>query len=119
MLFALFACAGGDCVEVPASCTPQYDPTFDEVYANTLATSCALSGCHGAGSATPLDLGATADDAHAALLDGGYVQPGAPGCGELVRRLEDHGPDGMPPGAPLSDEERCAVRTWIADGAAR
>jgi hypothetical protein len=116
VLLWLAACAA-DCGELPATCTPQYTPTFDAVYANTLAPSCALAGCHGTPGATPLDLGDDPDAAWDALQP--EVTPGEPGCGELVRRLEDPGPDGMPPGAPLSVEERCAVRTWIADGAAR
>ena len=118
MLLAVLAGCGGDveCAEVPASCRPEYEPTFDAVYANTF-TSCALStACHGQGSPNGLDLGAGPDDAYDALLAHDYVVPGEPGCGEVTIRL---GEGTMPPGAPLSEAELCAVRTWIADGAAR
>ena len=117
LLAALVACGGGyDCVEVPASCTPEFEPTFDAMYANTF-TTCALSApCHGQGSANGLDLGPDADSAYEALLGHDYVVPGEPGCGEVSIRL---GSGEMPPGAPLSEAELCAVRTWIADGAER
>jgi hypothetical protein len=117
MLLALLgACRGQDCVEVPATCTPQFEPTFDALYTNTF-TTCALSApCHGSGSGTGLDLGPDADSAWEALLAGDTVVPGEPGCGEVSIRL---GEGTMPPGAPLSEEEVCAVRAWIADGAER
>lgn len=111
---------GEPCVEVPDTCTPQYDPTFDQVYANTITPSCALSGCHGGdGDHHGMDLSGTADDAWSTWVDQGFVAPGEPGCGPVVARLESTGEERMPPGAPLSDEERCAIRTWIADGAQR
>ncbi len=79
-------------------------------------TTCALSApCHGSGS-THLDLGPDADSAWEALTKDDYVIPGEPGCGELWIRLGD---GTMPPGAPLSEAELCAVRLWIADGALR
>ena len=46
--------------------------------------------------------------------------PGDPGCSPLVSHLQPEGDAlQMPPGSPLVDEELCAVRAWIADGAAR
>lgn len=109
---------GQGCLDLPAECTPQYPPTFDQVWANTLQPSCALSGCHGGASAAGgLSLGDDADSAHAALAS--RVEPGDPACSALVDWLEPAGRGAMPPGAPLAEEERCAVRQWIADGAAR
>ena len=105
-----------DCVELPAECTPQYPPTFDAVWSNTLATSCALSGCHATG-AGGLTMGTTPETAHAALLDGGYVTPGDPECSEMVVRIETPGEVGMPPSAMLDDAERCAVAAWVREGA--
>jgi hypothetical protein len=120
MLWLVAALAGCDgepeCVQLPATCTPQYTPTFDGVWANTLATSCALSGCHGTG-AGGLTMGTTQESAYAALLDGGYVLPGDPECSEMVRRIEHGGADVMPPGSPLAAQERCSVEEWIRDGA--
>jgi hypothetical protein len=112
-------CSGAPCVEVPAECTPQYEPTFDAVWSNTLSTSCALSGCHGGATGSGgLAMGASADEAYEALR-AGYVEPGEPGCSLVVDHLEPAGLGDMPPGATLSEEERCAVRSWIADGASR
>lgn len=126
LLLWLWACAGdgGDgptgesCLDLPADCTPQYTPTFDQVWANTLQPSCALSGCHGGTSASGgLALGDDADTAHAALS--ALVAPGDPACSPLVDWLEPEGRGAMPPGSLLVEEERCAVRQWIADGAQR
>ncbi|MEZ5397985.1 MAG: c-type cytochrome domain-containing protein [Bryobacterales bacterium] len=106
-------------MKVPDTCTPQYDPTFDNVWGNTLSTSCALGGCHGAGAASGgLSMGSDADAAYEALA-GGYVEPGDPGCSLVVDHLEPDGLGDMPPGRVLDEAERCAVRTWIAQGAAR
>jgi hypothetical protein len=116
VLLALLSC-GEDCVELPADCTPQYPPTFDRVWEETLLPTCALSGCHATGQGG-LTMGTTADEAYAALLDG-YVVPGDPGCSVIVSRIEPTGEGGMPPGSVLAEEERCSVETWIADGAAR
>lgn len=119
-LLVLAGCSGEPaCLDLPESCTPQYEPTFDAVYANTVSTTCALSGCHGQGSASGgLAMGATADEAWTALQ--GYVDPDAPLCSELLLHLEPAGNGGigdMPPGDPLAEEERCAIRGWIAAGA--
>lgn len=104
------------CVEIPAACAPQYEPTWDQVWTNTVSTSCALGGCHGGGSASGgLAMGDDADAAYQALQ--GYVIPGDPACSVLVAHLEPAGIGDMPPGAPLTEEERCAVSTWIASGA--
>lgn len=41
-------------------------------------------------------------------------------CSVIVERLEASEPAlAMPPGAPRSETERCAIRTWIANGAHR
>lgn len=116
LILALVAC-DEDCVELPADCPPQYPPTFDAVWGNTLSTTCALSGCHAEGQGG-LTMGTTADEAYAALLDG-YVVPGDPECSLIVSRIEPTGRGGMPPGSVLAEEERCSVETWIAEGAAR
>lgn len=115
---ALAGCGGDDCVEVSTSCTPQYEPTFDQVYANTLSPSCAIAGCHGGDVGQGgLAMGADPDAAYRALL--GYVTPGDPGCSVVVEHLEPEGFGDMPPGITLSEEERCSIRQWIANGADR
>ncbi|MEQ9319896.1 MAG: c-type cytochrome domain-containing protein [Polyangiaceae bacterium] len=119
------ACAGEDCVDVSTSCEPLYEPTFDNVWQNTLVTSCAVgSTCHSAGADRG---GLTLDDADRAydelLGNGGddpRVSPGDPGCSEVIRRLvSDDSGEVMPPGSALSEAERCAVIQWVANGAER
>lgn len=109
----------GDCVKLPESCTPQYNPSsFEAVYANTISGSCALSGCHaGAVGQGGLALGSTEDDAYKALSV--FIVPGDAACSELIDHLEPAGLGDMPPGATLAEEERCAVRQWIDAGAPR
>lgn len=120
LLSPLSACGGAaeECLQVDVDCTPQYTPSFDAIYDNTLSTSCALSGCHaGSSGQGGLSLGEGADDAYQALSP--YVTPGDPGCSLLVDHIEPEGLGDMPPGSPLAEEERCAVRLWIHEGASR
>lgn len=124
---ALAGCDGaGACVELPAECTPQYEPTFDAIAANTLAPTCGAGGssCHAAAGAQGGLVLDDADVAYAALLgaDGSLarVTPGDAACSPLVERL--HAADAaelMPPGEPLSDGELCAIQQWIDAGAPR
>lgn len=123
LLVALVATGcGGDAPEacpipLPADCEPLYEPTFDQVYAQTLSDTCALSGCHASASAQGgLDLEGQ-EQAFSALVDEGRVLPGDPACSELMMRLHGVGVPVMPPGRPLSDAERCAVQRWIEQGA--
>jgi hypothetical protein len=124
------AACGADATEVagdPACadaglgvCTPLYPPTFAEIYTRRLAPTCAsAAACHGPGGQSGLAFG-TADEAYAALVEAGRVVPGAAACGVLIERLTTTAAsEMMPPGAPLSAEELCAIQTWIAAGAAR
>jgi hypothetical protein len=110
------AACGDPCVEIPTECAPLYEPTWDAVYTNTVSSSCALAGCHGGGSAGgELALGDDPAAAYAALLE--YVVPGDPACSAVVDHLEPTGIGDMPVGAPLGENERCAIREWIAAGA--
>jgi hypothetical protein len=108
------ACLSGE----PADCAPLYDPTFENVYTRTLEPSCAVGGpaCHGPqGTAGNLQLVDQAS-AHAAIMQ--YVSAGDAACSPLSARLDGIGGDQMPPGAALDDAAKCAVRQWIANGAA-
>ena len=108
-LIALIACGADDvCVEdLDLACTPLYEPTFDEVYANTLKPTCGISGssCHAAegnkGGYTFDD----PDDSYEQLIDSAVF-------------AEDPA-DAMPPGQPLAEAERCAIRQWVDNGAER
>lgn len=122
--FAL-ACGGGApdgpaCpIPLPEDCAPLYEPTFEQVYGQTLARSCALSGCHGDGSAQGgLDLDGE-DRAWSALVDEGRALPGDPACSEVMLRLHGAGAPLMPPGRALPAAEICAVQRWIEQGATR
>lgn len=112
------------CLEpVDTECTPLFEPTFREIHTRRFSGTCSsgVGSCHGPnGRKGGLAL-ADFDEAYDLLLgnDGekARVIPGDPECSELVRRLDDTGPNVMPPGEPLSEGERCAVRLWIENGA--
>jgi hypothetical protein len=103
------------------ACTASYEPTYDNVFANTLKPSCAKSGvsCH---ASTGRQGGLNFDDAEGAYtaLKRRAVVPGQPGCSDLVRRIGSR--DGnvrMPPGRSLPDDEQCSIVRWIERGALR
>ena len=108
------------CVEVETDCTPQYEPTWDNVFAETLQPTCGVGGssCHatdGAKGGLVLD---DTDTAWSGLVEDGRVLEGDAGCSLLIGRLEsEDSAEQMPPGDRLSEEERCAVRLWIENGA--
>jgi hypothetical protein len=125
MCAALTAGCPGDpplaCVDTVdfATCQPLYPPTWDNVYANTIADSCAASrACHAAvGGASRLVLEGS-ERAYAALIGGGYVTAGDAACSELVERLYTRDASLlMPRGARLADPEACAIGRWVAAGA--
>lgn len=112
--------------EAAPACQPLYAPTFDNVFARTLKPSCATAGtsCHATEGAQGGLVLSEPDAAYAALLgtagDPARVVPGAHACSRLGQRLDSADPSTqMPPGAPLSEAERCAVRLWIHGGAER
>lgn len=125
------ACSGGEsepaCVQtISTACTPQYEPTFEQIYTRTLRPSCGQAGglCHAADGAKG---GLVLDDLELAYqgLTGANgararVLAGDPECSVLTQRLEAAEPSRvMPPGAPLRPEVRCAIYQWIEMGAPR
>lgn len=124
MLFAVCVLAGcpatppPECTTVDLSCAPGYTPTFTNVYKNTIVPSCGTqnSACHSdRGAAGGL---AMHDQATALQQLQMRLKPGDPLCSELVVRVHSVGADyQMPPGDPLSAEERCAVAQWVFQGA--
>lgn len=110
---------GANCVETQTDCTPQYEPTFDNVHSRTLVPSCALSGaCHGDPDAQGGFSLVDADTAYEELSR--RVEPGDTECGTLMWRLHVDQPAAqMPPGMPLPAGEMCAVVQWVEQGAER
>lgn len=133
MALLVCACGGEDAPSAPAcldslapSCSPLYAPLFDNVYQNTLAKKCAVSGgaCHGPSGGQGGLVMASPDGAYAELLgqagDRARVKPGDARCSELFVRIDSPNRNySMPPGKPLSAEERCSIRQWIEQGATR
>ncbi len=116
-------CSGDDpeCVDVEvANCAPLYHPTWEEVFSRTIAPRCAVEGgaCHSGSDAKGGLRMDDIDETYSQLVGDGRVLPGDASCSLLVIRIEGGG-GVMPPGTPLSDAERCAVETWVADGAQR
>lgn len=119
---ALFGCDDdppANCLAVdPTDCAPLYEPTFANVYERTLLGSCAVGGsaCHGSDGTTSGFQLVDRESAHAAVLE--YVTPGDAVCSPLSTRLDGVGAGQMPPGTALDAASKCAIRQWIADGAA-
>jgi hypothetical protein len=134
VLFALAAaglegCGSGSCVEVsPSTCTPLYAPTYSEVFTRTLKPTCGqgTTSCHSAAGAQGGLVFEEAGESHRLLTEVASstgrprVVGGDAACSLLVTRLESTRPDfQMPPGAPLTPSERCAIIQWVQSGAAR
>jgi hypothetical protein len=111
------------CVDVNTSCTPLYEPTFDNVYTNTLAVSCAVGNgtCHTGDGASAGGLAFnTADSSYEALTGASQRAIASDAaCSPMVVRVAGGGDNAMPPGKPLSAEERCAIVQWVQNGARR
>jgi hypothetical protein len=109
------------CVVVSLDCQPIVSPpTFAALYENIFQPSCASGSgaCHGDAVSAGLDM-RTIDSAFTGLSM--RVKPADVGCSTLEKRVESaRSTFRMPPGpTPLSDAQRCAIRQWIANGAAR
>ena len=114
------------CITVDTTCAPGYQPTFDNVWQNTLLPTCAQSAsCHSAtGHMGNLDM---SDEATAymdllapAKLDPKRMRvvPGDPACSLMTVRTDSPGADyQMPPGMALDEPTRCALVQWVKCGA--
>lgn len=125
MCASLAACndAPPSCTTVDTACQPQYAPTFDNVYNNTLKGKCGStdSACHSAtGKAGGMSF-ETEASAYAALTQpmNPRVEPGNAGCSLMIVRVTGIGQSyQMPPGDPLDNEnERCSLIQWVQAGA--
>ena len=120
-LILLVGCGGGSgtCV-TESACDALYEPTYDNIFEQALKPTCGIDGktCHSAEGAAGGLVFDDIDQTYTTLSDGGYLDGE---CAELVARIDalDDPALLMPPGAALSDAERCAIRKWIDDGAPR
>lgn len=110
------------CVEeLGESCQPLYSPVYTEVFERTIRPRCALEGgsCHSREGAQGGLIMEEIDSTYQALVTDGRVSPGDTACSLLLVRVAGGGGGVMPPGAPLSEAERCALETWVRNGAER
>jgi hypothetical protein len=122
----LFITVLGACGETPppecttttldATCLPQYQPTFQNVFTNTIVADCGTDKgtCHGPNGEAGISF-ANAATAYQSLT--AHVKAGDPMCSELIVRTHDTGQDySMPPDQPLGESERCAIYQWVLAG---
>ena len=112
------------CVDIPGSCAPLYEPTFENVYNQTLSKKCSVANaaCHSSSAAKGGLVLEGIDEAYDGLVNSvpPRVLPDDPGCSTMAIRVESDDPGYvMPIGAKMSDPERCAILQWIQDGAKR
>jgi hypothetical protein len=97
-------------------CALLYPPSWEQVWQQTLSSSCAGGGsaCHGDNAGLSFTEQASA---YAGLMH--QLVPGDPNCSPLMLRLESADPSvRMPPGnTPLTAGARCSIATWIGSGA--
>jgi hypothetical protein len=129
-MLALAACPKDDppddavvCLEAGSlgTCTPAYEPTYDNLYANTFQPTCAKSGfsCHSPeghqGGLNFFDKEAVYEQ----LLNR-PVKAGSPECSDLVQRVTSLDAfQRMPPGKSIPPGEQCAIIEWVRAGAKR
>ncbi len=109
----------GSCkAPAPTDCAQLYDPTYEQVFTRTLQPTCAAGGasCHGAGKGGFLI--DNIDDTYSRIST--RLVASKPECSEVVdRTYSTETGYAMPPGAQLSEAERCSIVKWIAAGAKR
>jgi hypothetical protein len=117
------ACADVAPEKASASCTPLYEPSYENVFAKTLMPTCAKSGvsCHASTGRQGGLAFEDADESYRLLLESTQaVRAGDPACSPIVARLvATDGNVRMPPGRSLDAKEQCSVIQWIAKGAKR
>ena len=96
--------------EPPPLPAPEPAVTFQVDILPILQARCAVPGCHAAPNpARGLNLETYADFAR-----GGVFNPGDSKNSKVVQRIDG---GGMPPGAPLADDQIQRFKDWIDDGA--
>jgi len=131
LLAAHSACGAGsgECVDLPASCSPAISTDYNTIYKSVLGQRCGSSvgtmSCHAEGNSPSGLVLSDPDTAYNHLLGLGApsarIIPGDAECSPLMERIATgDAAQRMPLGqAPLSDGVRCAIQTWIREGAIR
>ena len=124
VLVVLAGCSDstGSCIDIDSACTPLYEPTFQNVFDNTLRPRCGVGGstCHSAQAAQGGLIFADVDQSYNLLVGARRVEPENPGCSLLLERIAaSDSARVMPPGNPLEASEICSIEKWVTMGASR
>jgi hypothetical protein len=95
---------------LPAQPEPVPGVSFQEDILPILQASCAVPGCHAAPN-PPKGLNL---ETYAGFEKGGVFNPGDSKGSEVIRRIDG---GGMPPGAPLGNDQIQLFKDWIDEGA--
>ncbi len=101
------------------------EPTFSSINSQVFQRNCALSGCHGGGSANA-GLSLEEGVAYQNLVNVNAtqnpslkrVQPGNSGLSYIMFKLNGEGTTFMPPSGKLPADTRNIIKQWIDNGAA-
>ena len=96
--------------EPPPLPEPPPGISFQKEILPILQASCAFQGCHAAPN-PPKGLNL---ETYAGFEKGGVFNPGDSNGSVVIRRIDG---GGMPPGAPLADEQIQLFKDWIDEGA--
>ena len=96
--------------EPPPLPEPLPGVSFQKEILPILQASCAFQGCHAAPN-PPKGLNL---ETYAGFEKGGVFNPGDSNGSVVIRRIDG---GGMPPGAPLADEQIQLFKDWIDEGA--
>lgn len=96
--------------EPPPLPEPPPGVSFQKEILPILQASCAFQGCHAAPN-PPKGLNL---ETYAGFEKGGVFNPGDSNGSVVIRRIDG---GGMPPGAPLADEQIQLFKDWIDEGA--
>lgn len=83
---------------------------FDRDVLPIFKNNCAISGCHDGGGESHFTL-----NSYGSIMDG--ISPGNPASSNFYRSIIGSGENRMPPGKPLTQENRMIIRVWIEQGA--
>ena len=96
--------------QLPPQPEPPPGVSFQEEILPILQASCAVAGCHAAPN-PPKGLNL---ETYADFEKGGVFNPGDSNGSVVIRRIDG---GGMPPGAPLADDQIQLFKDWIDEGA--